>query len=329
MPYEADLLLVNANVLTMDPERPTASAVAVAGGRIVGDLRRQAGRDRERRHRPARADAHPGVPRRAQPHDRVRALADRDRPADRQPGRALRAGGGQGRHHSRGGVDHRVRLRPDPDRRPPAPRRARRDRAEPPGLAQAHVQPHVRGEQPRAGRPRHRRDRPAGGRRPGHRRRGRPPHRPARGTRPGAGREPDPSLSAEHADRRGRRGRPPLPGRGHHLGHRGRRRRRLDRPVPGRARRLRRGPRPGQAARPGRADGGQRRLPPPRRAPVGRHRNRHRPRPADRLRRRLAAARPDEDLHRRLARRPHRRHVRPVRRATRATAATCRPTPTS
>src|SRR5271156_2542815 len=36
MPYEADLLLVNANVLTMDPERPTAGAVAVAGGRIVG-----------------------------------------------------------------------------------------------------------------------------------------------------------------------------------------------------------------------------------------------------------------------------------------------------
>jgi predicted amidohydrolase YtcJ len=36
MPYEPDLLLVNANVLTMDPGRPTASAVAVAGGRIVG-----------------------------------------------------------------------------------------------------------------------------------------------------------------------------------------------------------------------------------------------------------------------------------------------------
>ena len=36
MPYEPDLLLVNANVLTMDQERPTASAVAVAGGRIVG-----------------------------------------------------------------------------------------------------------------------------------------------------------------------------------------------------------------------------------------------------------------------------------------------------
>ena len=36
MPYEADLLLVNANVLTMDAERPTASAVAVAGGRVVG-----------------------------------------------------------------------------------------------------------------------------------------------------------------------------------------------------------------------------------------------------------------------------------------------------
>jgi predicted amidohydrolase YtcJ len=36
MPYEPDLLLVNGNVLTMDPGRPTASAVAVAGGRIVG-----------------------------------------------------------------------------------------------------------------------------------------------------------------------------------------------------------------------------------------------------------------------------------------------------
>ena len=36
MPYEPDLLLVNANVLTMDPGRPAASAVAVAGGRMVG-----------------------------------------------------------------------------------------------------------------------------------------------------------------------------------------------------------------------------------------------------------------------------------------------------
>jgi predicted amidohydrolase YtcJ len=36
MPYEPETLLVNANVLTMDPERPKASAVAVAGGRIVG-----------------------------------------------------------------------------------------------------------------------------------------------------------------------------------------------------------------------------------------------------------------------------------------------------
>ncbi len=32
---EADLLLVNANVLTMDPVRPRAGAVAMAGGRIV------------------------------------------------------------------------------------------------------------------------------------------------------------------------------------------------------------------------------------------------------------------------------------------------------
>ena len=31
----ADLLLVNANVLTMDPARPRASSVALAGGRIV------------------------------------------------------------------------------------------------------------------------------------------------------------------------------------------------------------------------------------------------------------------------------------------------------
>ena len=36
MPYAPDLLLVNANVLTMDPARPRAAAVAVAGGRIVG-----------------------------------------------------------------------------------------------------------------------------------------------------------------------------------------------------------------------------------------------------------------------------------------------------
>jgi predicted amidohydrolase YtcJ len=39
MSYAPDLLLVNANVLTMDPARPRATAVAVAGGRIlsVGD----------------------------------------------------------------------------------------------------------------------------------------------------------------------------------------------------------------------------------------------------------------------------------------------------
>src|SRR5277367_3299114 len=36
MPYEPDLLLVNANVLTMDPGRPRARAVAVAGGRVIG-----------------------------------------------------------------------------------------------------------------------------------------------------------------------------------------------------------------------------------------------------------------------------------------------------
>jgi len=36
MPYQPDLLLVNANVVTMDPGLPRAGAVAVAGGRVVG-----------------------------------------------------------------------------------------------------------------------------------------------------------------------------------------------------------------------------------------------------------------------------------------------------
>src|SRR5580698_5561811 len=36
MPYEPDLLLVNANVLTLDQGRPRARAVAVAAGRVVG-----------------------------------------------------------------------------------------------------------------------------------------------------------------------------------------------------------------------------------------------------------------------------------------------------
>jgi predicted amidohydrolase YtcJ len=36
MPRDADLLLVNANVLTMDQGRPRARAVAVAGGRVIG-----------------------------------------------------------------------------------------------------------------------------------------------------------------------------------------------------------------------------------------------------------------------------------------------------
>jgi len=48
-PYAPDLLLVNANVLTMDPAKPRATGVAIAGGRIVGtgagssDLRDWAG----------------------------------------------------------------------------------------------------------------------------------------------------------------------------------------------------------------------------------------------------------------------------------------------
>ena len=34
-PHDPDLLLVNGNVLTMDPGHPRASAVAVTGGRIT------------------------------------------------------------------------------------------------------------------------------------------------------------------------------------------------------------------------------------------------------------------------------------------------------
>ena len=47
MPYAPDLLLVNANVLTMDPAKPHATAVAVAGGRIVsaGNQAVEASRD--------------------------------------------------------------------------------------------------------------------------------------------------------------------------------------------------------------------------------------------------------------------------------------------
>src|ERR1700679_2209308 len=36
MPLVPDLLIVNANVRTMDPARPRAAAVALAGGRVVG-----------------------------------------------------------------------------------------------------------------------------------------------------------------------------------------------------------------------------------------------------------------------------------------------------
>ena len=36
MAYAPDLLLVKANVLTVDPSRPRATAVAVAGGQIAG-----------------------------------------------------------------------------------------------------------------------------------------------------------------------------------------------------------------------------------------------------------------------------------------------------
>ena len=162
MPYEPDLLLVNANVLTMDPERPTASAVAVAGGRIVGVYDGKpdvTGKDvidlRGLTLIPGFNDAHnhmigfglslTEVDLRAGSQDELYA---------RVAAKAATTPAGEWIIGS--GYDQ------NQDRRPPAPRRARRDRAESPGLAQAHVRPHVRREQPGAGRPRHRPDRPAG-----------------------------------------------------------------------------------------------------------------------------------------------------------------------
>ena len=145
------------------------------GGRRAGPGERGRGGERGQ---PAGRDAAPRVPRRAQPHDRVRSLAHRDRPAGRLARRALRPRGGQGGRHAGRGVDRRRGLRPDEDRGAPAPRRAGPGRPGPPGLAQAHIRPHVRGERPRAARPRHRQHRPGRRRRPGRHRRQRPPHGP-------------------------------------------------------------------------------------------------------------------------------------------------------
>ena len=105
-------------------------------------------------------------------------------------------------------------------------------------------------------------------------------------------------------------------GRRHQL-HRGRHRRRLDRAQPGRARRLpgRQGHR--HARGPGRADGGQRGAAPARRARQRRPGGRAGPGHQDRLRRRLAPARRGEDIRRRIPGGAHRRADRPVRRRRR------------
>ncbi len=242
MPYEADLLLVNANVLTMDPERPTASAVAVAGGRIVGvydgkpDI---TGKDvfdvRGLTLIPGFNDAHnhmigfglslTEIDLRTDSQDELYARVAAKVASTPEGEWIIGSGYVQtpaGAHPHRDALDaiapnHRVWLKHTSSHMCVVNSLVLAD------LGIDETAPPVR-------------------RRPGHGRRGRTSHRPAGGTRPGTSREPDPSLSAEHADRRRHRGRPPIPGRRHHLGHRGRRRRRLDRPVPGRAGRLRRRP---------------------------------------------------------------------------------------
>ena len=208
----ADLLLVNANVLTMDPARPRATAVAMAGGRIVGaatDTRTLA--SAERGHGPARADAVPGF------HDAHNHMIGfglslpRSTSAGRQPRRALRARSPAEAATARGRVDRRRRAT---TRTRPARTRDRDvlDRVAPGRrvwlkhtsghmcVVNSLVLADLGIDDGRAGRRR----------RPGRHRRRRPPHRAAGGARPGTRRQPDPPVPARRADRRGR----PRPERG-------------------------------------------------------------------------------------------------------------------
>ena len=306
-----DLALINANVLTMDLARPRASAVAIAGGRITALDEVPAGAARVVDLRgatvlPGFHDAHNHMVGFGMSLAEVDLRSSAAGTLDELYAAVAR----RAETTAAGGLGGRLRLRPEQDRRPPAPGRPRPGRAGAPGLAAAHLGTHVRGEQPGPGRPRPRRGRHGPARRPGRHRRGRPSHRPARGTGPALGGEPGLPIPAGRADRGHRPGGRAVPEGGHHQLHRGRHRRRLGRAQPGRARRLPGRQGPGQARGPGRADDGQRGPALPRRARRRRPGRRARPGHQDRLRRRLAPARRGEDIRRRVPGRPDRRPAR-------------------
>ena len=148
-----DLILDNANVITVDPNRPRAGAIGIVGDRIA--VVAEAGRleagsttrvvDLGGPHRRAR------VQRRSQSHAGVRGCAQRD-PARRRP---LPFGGGDrgrrrrsGYRHAGRGVGGRHRLRRQQAGRAPTPDPpgARRGQPRPPRAAQPHVGPFLRGE---------------------------------------------------------------------------------------------------------------------------------------------------------------------------------------
>ena len=196
MPFEPDLLLVNAHVLTMDPARPRAAAVAVAGGRIVGVY--DGGRPTCPRRRSSTCKGATLIPGFHDAHNHMIGFGLSLTEVDLRVGSldelyarvAARAAAtpagewiiGAGYDQTRtGGHPHRDALdKVAPDHR----------------VWLKHTSGHMcvvnslvlRDLGIDA-------DAAARRRRPGHRRRGRPPHRPARGTRPGTRRQPDPART--------------------------------------------------------------------------------------------------------------------------------------